>query len=78
MTDLDLTRLTVNLTPRSVKALHVAAEMTELSRTDTVNRALQIYAAMVKSAADGRRARMVADLLGDDEFQEVTISHVRS
>lgn len=40
----ELHRVTVNLTPRSHKALRVAAEITGGSITDTVNRALQFYA----------------------------------
>lgn len=39
-----LTRLTVNLVPRADKAMRLAAELTGDSRTDTVNRALQVYA----------------------------------
>jgi hypothetical protein len=39
-----LTRLTVNLIPRAEKAMLLAAELSGLSKTDTVNRALQIYA----------------------------------
>ncbi len=38
-----LERVTVNLTPRSSKALEQAAELTGDSKTDIVNRALQLY-----------------------------------
>jgi hypothetical protein len=39
-----LTRLTVNLVPRADKALTLATELTQDSRTDVVNRAIQLYA----------------------------------
>jgi hypothetical protein len=39
-----LTRVTVNLTPRSVSALERTTRITGDSKTDTINRALQIYA----------------------------------
>ena len=37
-------RLTVNLIPRADKALQLAVQLTGDSKTDTVNRALQVYA----------------------------------
>ena len=40
----ELTELKVNLIPLSVIALNKAAEITGDSRTDTINRALQLYA----------------------------------
>lgn len=46
----DLTKLTVNLTPASVAALNATAELTGLSRTDCVNRALQLYAAVERAS----------------------------
>jgi hypothetical protein len=39
-----LERVTVNLTPRSSKALREAVELTGDTKTDAINRALQIYA----------------------------------
>jgi hypothetical protein len=39
-----LERVTVNLTPRSVRALNNLVGWTDYSKTDTINRALQIYA----------------------------------
>src|SRR5262245_2029581 len=38
-----LVRVTVNLTPRSADALESASKVTGLSKTDIINRALQIY-----------------------------------
>jgi hypothetical protein len=39
-----LERVTVNLTPRSAAALELATEITGDSKTDAINRAIQIYA----------------------------------
>lgn len=48
-----LTRLTVNLTPRATEAMDTTAELLGLSKTDTVNRALQAYAFLEKIRAEG-------------------------
>lgn len=48
-----LTKLTVNLTPKSVKALDAASGIEELSKTDTVNRALQLYGYLSTHLAAG-------------------------
>lgn len=39
-----LERLTVNLIPRASRALEQACQLTGDSKTDTINRALQVYA----------------------------------
>jgi hypothetical protein len=39
-----LTRVTVNLNRHAVQALEVVSEATGYSKTDTINRALQVYA----------------------------------
>lgn len=39
----ELTRLTVNLIPKADAAMQAAAKREGLSRTDIVNRALQLY-----------------------------------
>jgi hypothetical protein len=39
----ELTRVTVNLMPRAAEAMRLAARREELSQTDTINRALQVY-----------------------------------
>jgi hypothetical protein len=49
----NLTRLTVNLIPKADAALNHAADATGLSRTDTVNRALQVYDYLVAEMAKG-------------------------
>jgi hypothetical protein len=55
MTDTSkLVRLTVNLTPRSAAALDLAVGLTRDSKTDTINRALQVYAYLMSLKAEGR------------------------
>ena len=81
MTDLeDLTKLMVYLTPKALAALFAGAEVTEDTKTDTVNRALQIYAAMVQAAAKtptrggtGFVTNTIDDFLGDGQAYEVWI-----
>jgi hypothetical protein len=48
-----LERITVNLTGRASRALDLATELTGDTKTDTVNRALQIYAYMEQITASG-------------------------
>lgn len=48
-----LERVTVNLTPRSAVALELATEITGDSKTDTINRAIQIYAYLEHIASKG-------------------------
>ena len=50
-----LTKMTVNLTRRSVNALAIAGEHTELSKADNVNRALQLLAWWVQMEAAGSK-----------------------
>jgi hypothetical protein len=47
-----LERVTVNLVPRTSEALRLAVELTGDSKTDTINRALQLYAFFMKIQAD--------------------------
>jgi hypothetical protein len=47
-----LERVTVNLTPRSSAALALAAELTQDSKTDTINRALQVYAYLMHTVKE--------------------------
>src|SRR4051794_1094496 len=42
-------RVTVNLTPRASEALREAVELSKDSKTDTINRALQVYAFVLRS-----------------------------
>jgi hypothetical protein len=48
-----LERITVNLTGRASRALELATELTGDTKTDTINRALQIYAYMEQVTARG-------------------------
>jgi hypothetical protein len=48
-----LERVTVNLNARSSRALDVAAELTGDTKTDIINRALQIYAYLEQVATRG-------------------------
>lgn len=48
-----LVRLTVNLTPRSSEALEKASKESGDSKTDTVNRALQVYAVIQEMCKRG-------------------------
>jgi hypothetical protein len=51
-------RVTVNLTARSSAALEVAAAVSGDTRTDTINRALQIYAFLVQVIEEGGSAHV--------------------
>ena len=53
----DVTKLTVKLVPRSKDAMEVASVLTGDSRTDTVNRALQVYAYLMDQII--RRGRLL-------------------
>jgi hypothetical protein len=48
-----LERVTVNLTPRSSRALDEAVTITGDSKTDTINRALQVYAYLERVQREG-------------------------
>jgi hypothetical protein len=48
-----LERITVNLTSRSSSALELAVELCGDTKTDTINRAIQIYAYLEKVIRDG-------------------------
>jgi hypothetical protein len=48
-----LERVTVNLTPRSAKALDDVVQRTQDTKTDVINRALQVYAFLEKIMHDG-------------------------
>ena len=58
-----LERVTVNLTARSARALELATQLTGDTKTDTINRALQIYAYLEQVTAHGGSiyARETAD-----------------
>jgi hypothetical protein len=62
-TERPLERITVNLTGPASRALEIATQLTGDSKTDTINRALQIYAYMEQITARGGSiyVREVAD-----------------
>ena len=47
-------RVTVNLIPRASKALQEAVELTGDSKTNTINRALRLYAYVMQAQAGGQ------------------------
>lgn len=46
-TDQQLTKVSFSAIPRAVAAMELTAEYAGLSRTDTLNRAIQLYAAII-------------------------------
>ena len=48
-----LERVTLNLTPRAARALEIATEITGDSKTDTINRAVQLYAYIERIINEG-------------------------
>lgn len=62
-TERPLERITVNLTGRACRALEIATQLTGDSKTDTINRALQVYAYLEQVTARGGSiyVREVAD-----------------
>ena len=62
-------RLIVNLTPKSYAALQEIAQLTEMRRTDIVNRALQLYCWWERASYHGY-AHWIAKGLG---FRKVRI-----
>jgi hypothetical protein len=48
-----LERVTVNLVPRASKALQLAVDITGDSKTDTINRAIQMYAYFEHTVREG-------------------------
>ena len=44
----DFTEISFNAVPRAITAMELAAENAGLSRTDTLNRAIQLYAAITR------------------------------
>jgi uncharacterized protein (DUF1778 family) len=59
MTDADLTRLTVHLNQKARSALAYAAAMTGDTSTDTVNRALIVFALLTEAESSVVRRRTI-------------------
>jgi hypothetical protein len=62
-----LTRVTVNLTPRSIGALDRASRATGDTKTDTINRALQVYALVQELVERGGGSLKVTHEDGETE-----------
>lgn len=45
---MDLTKVSFNASPNAMTALNTAADHANLSRTDTLNRAVQVYAGLTR------------------------------
>lgn len=56
-----IVKLTVNLVPSAQLALDDAALLTGDTKTDTVNRALQLYGAVVRAVEAGATAKLTFD-----------------
>ncbi|MER6231544.1 MULTISPECIES: hypothetical protein [Streptomyces] len=59
-------RLTVTLIPRAVQAITTLMRITGLSKTDSINRAVQVYAFLAQQMADGKEV-LLRDENGDTE-----------
>ena len=66
-----LERVTVNLIPRAARALEQATDVTELSKTDVINRALQLYAFIEQVMHDG--GAVFVQPAGASEPQQIKI-----
>ena len=53
-----VTRVTVNLHPKAAQALRDAAELTEDTKTQVINKALQVYVLIQKAQAAGGGASL--------------------
>lgn len=62
-----LTRITVNLTPRAMDALDSAVSKTSDSRTDSINRALQVYDLFLDLLARGGGSLLLKHADGETE-----------
>jgi hypothetical protein len=69
--DTRIRRLTVNLIPRAERALELASERRGDSKTDTINRALQMYAFIEEVTTTG--GRIYVRRSGESEFEEMRI-----
>lgn len=66
-----LVRLTLNLIPKSAEALEHAAAVDRNSKTDTVNRAIQLYDFFLSQQAKGGRIYLRQD--GSDEMERIRL-----
>jgi hypothetical protein len=68
--DNTLQRITVNLTPHSKRALEAAASQTRNTKTDIINRALQVYSFLTQVDENGGSI-YVKDSADDSQMREV-------
>jgi len=68
-TKTDLERVTFNMTPRAARALELATQLTGDSKTDSINRAVQVYAYIQNIIANG--GTISAHKSGDSPEQEL-------
>lgn len=61
------TKVTVKLTQRSIDALDRASRMAELNRTDTINRAIQLYDFIVNALDGNERNALIIERDGRQE-----------
>ena len=66
-----LRRITINLTPRAYAALEQAAKLTGDSKTDTLNRAIQVYAYVINVTQNG--GDLYVRDKGHDELERVLL-----
>jgi hypothetical protein len=66
-----IVRLSVNLTPRAARALELVSEKKSSTRTDAVNRALQVYAFIEEVSTAG--GRIYVRRSAESELEEVRI-----
>ena len=73
----DLTKLTVNLTKRSVIAMEDAAGRSGDTRTDTVNRALQVYQMVMWLTREPGKYMAVDGLVQNGPTYRITVTRLR-
>jgi hypothetical protein len=66
-----LERVTVNLTARASRALEIATALTSLNKTDTINRAIQIYSYLEEITEAGGEIQVRAT--PDSELQVLKV-----
>lgn len=68
-----LTTITVNLVPASMVALRQATTLTGDTNTDTINRAVQAYAALLNASTLSTKTRMTFDAFDDGRTVSVVV-----
>jgi hypothetical protein len=71
--DSKLTRLTVNLIPKAAEALDHVAALTRDSKTDSVNRAIQLYDYLMERQAKGETVHLGRENSEGMVFQQIKL-----